>query len=155
MTPEGGMSSQQSDNSIFMDVVGGVNKKGRIYGLGSEAGKYKASTSRSFDGIFHSEYEQMKSLVSSLTVENKTLHERLETHEDRFRSNEELIRSSQEESHILREQLYNFMQNFSLSRPFPLPSHADPLPPPPQPPSTDQDNQQEDEYGLDNEFEAD
>src|SRR4051812_41909713 len=43
--PGDDVSSHQSDNLIFLDVVGGVDKKGRIYGLGPEAAKYKPSKS--------------------------------------------------------------------------------------------------------------
>ncbi|CAK8531106.1 unnamed protein product [Lathyrus sativus] len=50
------VSSHQSDNNIFLDVVGGVDKKGRIYGLGPEAAKYKSFRSSTFDGISSSEY---------------------------------------------------------------------------------------------------
>ena len=97
----------QSENSIFYDVVGGVNKKGRIFGLGSEAGKIKPSSSRVSDGISNSEYEQMKIFVSNLSEENKTLKEQLQSHS-------ELIRASQEESRLVREQLRQFMETFSL-----------------------------------------
>jgi len=31
------VSRHESDNIIFLDVVGGVNKKGRIYGLGPKS----------------------------------------------------------------------------------------------------------------------
>ncbi|KAL2333580.1 hypothetical protein Fmac_014793 [Flemingia macrophylla] len=87
---DGASSSVQYENSIFYDVVRGVNKKGRIFGLGSEAGKYKASSSGSYDGISNSEYEHMKNLVSNLSEENKTLKEQLQSHS-------ELICASQEE----------------------------------------------------------
>ncbi|KAJ1399310.1 hypothetical protein SESBI_30411 [Sesbania bispinosa] len=80
-------SSHQSDNNIILDVIGGVNKKGRVYGLGHEA------------------------------AENKSLQDQLQTHEERLRSNEELIRSSQEESLLLRDHLFGFMESFSLGRP--------------------------------------
>ncbi|KAL2347974.1 hypothetical protein Fmac_001974 [Flemingia macrophylla] len=86
-----GASSVQFQNNIFYDVVGGVNKKGRIFGLDSEAGKYKPSSSRLFDGISNYEYEKMRNLVSNLSQENKTLKEQLQSHL-------ELIRASQEES---------------------------------------------------------
>jgi len=90
-------NDHQSDNFILLDVVGGVDKKGRIYGLGAEAGKYKPSTSRSSDGISPSEYEQMKTAISKMSAENIDFKERLKT-------NEELIRASQEESRLAREQ---------------------------------------------------
>lgn len=129
------MSSHQSDNSIFLDVVGGVDKKGRIFGLGPEAGKYKPSASTtSYDGVSPSEYQQMRTLVTNLSDENKSLKEQLQSHE-------ELIRASQEESRLVREQLLQFMESFSLSHP----SSLAPRPNPPQPPPTNQDNQQDDD----------
>ncbi|XP_029128162.1 uncharacterized protein LOC109803761 [Cajanus cajan] len=129
-------SSVQSENSIFYDVVGGVNDKGRIFGLGSEAGKYKPS-STFLDGISNPEYEQMKNLVSNLSEENKTLKEQLKSHAD-------LIRASQEESRLVREQLKQFMEMFSQSSR------------PPQPPPThDADTIQSDDNELDDDHDID
>ncbi|XP_058733399.1 uncharacterized protein LOC131605009 [Vicia villosa] len=34
-------SIQQSDNDVYMNAVGGINKKGRIFGLGSVAANVK------------------------------------------------------------------------------------------------------------------
>ncbi|KAJ1412533.1 putative transposase, Ptta/En/Spm, plant [Sesbania bispinosa] len=151
-TPEDNdSSSHQSDNSIFLDVVGGVNKKGRVYGIGSEAGKYKSSTFASSSySVSAPEYEQMRVLVSTLTAENKSLQDRLQTHEERFHSNEELIRSSQEESRRLRDQLFRFMNSFSLGHSSALPSRPDPH----EPPSVDQDNDEAD-HGFDDELGGD
>ncbi|KEH34277.1 hypothetical protein MTR_3g463980 [Medicago truncatula] len=86
-----------SENFIFLDVVGVVNKKGRIYGLGVKAGKYEPSSSRSSDVISPSEYEHMRTAISKMSAENMELKERLKT-------NEELICASQEESRLVREQ---------------------------------------------------
>ncbi|XP_058781747.1 uncharacterized protein LOC131655966, partial [Vicia villosa] len=108
------VSSHQSDNIIFLDVVGGVDKKGRIYGLGPEAAKYKPSRSSTFDSISSSEYEQMRTVISDLSTENNTLKEKLKTHED-------LIRASQEDSRLLREQLFRFMESFSAGHQPPRP----------------------------------
>jgi hypothetical protein len=105
------VSTHESDNIIFLDVVGGVNKKGRIYGLGPEAGKYKPSRSSRSDGILQSEFEQMR-------AENASLKEKLKAHE-------ELIRASLEDSRSLREQMTKFMEMVSQG-------HLHP----PSPPST-------------------
>jgi len=40
------------------------------YGLEAEAGKYKPSSSRSFDGISPSEYENMGTAISKMSAEN-------------------------------------------------------------------------------------
>lgn len=56
-----------------------VNKKGRIYGLGAEAGKFKHSKATSSHGVSPSEYETMRNLVSTLTEENKKLKGKMET----------------------------------------------------------------------------
>jgi hypothetical protein len=105
-----------------LDVVGGVDEKGRIYGLGPEAEKNKPSRSSTYDGISSSEYQHMRTIISDLSAENTTLNEKLKTHE-------ELIHQSQEDSRLLREQLFQFMAKFSLSHH--LPPHSDPPPPPP------------------------
>ena len=115
------MSSHQSDNNIFLDVVGGVDKKGRVFGLGPEAGKYKPFVSSTSDGISLSEYEHMRAVISNLSAENMTLKDQLKTHEDLIRaSQEESIstreesRLAREESRLLREQFQQFMERFSL-----------------------------------------
>ncbi|XP_020209038.1 uncharacterized protein LOC109793973 [Cajanus cajan] len=128
-------SSVQSENSIFYDVVGGVNNKGRIFGLGSEAGKYKPSSSTFLYGFSTPEYEQMKNLVSNLSEENKTLKEQLQSHAY-------LILASQEESWLVREQLKQFMEMFSQSSR------------PPQPPPT-HDTVQSDDNELDDDHDID
>ncbi|KAL2318603.1 hypothetical protein Fmac_032479 [Flemingia macrophylla] len=139
---DGASSSVQSENSIFYDVVGGLNKKGRIFGLGSKAGKYKASSSGSYDGISNSEYEQMKNLVSNLSEENRTLKEQLQSHS-------EMIRASQEESRLVREQLRQFMETFS-------PGLASQHLHPPQPsPTHDQDDPQSNDNELDDDHDVD
>ncbi|KAL2346969.1 hypothetical protein Fmac_000969 [Flemingia macrophylla] len=118
-----------------------MSKKGRIFGLGSEAGKYKPSSSGSYDGISNSEYEQMKNLISNLSEENKTLKEQLQSHS-------ELIRASQEESRLVREQAEQFMETFSLGL------ASQPLHPPQPPPTHDQDapqskdNESDDDHDI-------
>ncbi|KAJ1424616.1 hypothetical protein SESBI_11572 [Sesbania bispinosa] len=92
----------------------------------------------------------MRVLVSSLTAENKSLQDRLQTLEERLRSNEELIRSSQEESRLLQDQLFRFMESFSLGHSSTLPS----LPNPHESPYDDQDND-EANYVFDDEPGAD
>ncbi|RDY12934.1 hypothetical protein CR513_02215, partial [Mucuna pruriens] len=65
------VSSHQFNNDMFYDVVGGMNKKGRILGQDSEARKYKLVFSiTSSDGISLFEYDQMNSKISNLTEEN-------------------------------------------------------------------------------------
>jgi len=61
-------NDHQSDNFIFLDVVGGVDKKVRIYGLGAEAGKYRPSSPRSSDGISPYEYEHMRTEMSKMQL---------------------------------------------------------------------------------------
>jgi hypothetical protein len=105
-----------------LDVVGGVDKKGRVYVLGPEAEKYKPSRSSTYHGISPSEYQHMRTIISDLSAENTTLKEKLKTHE-------ELIHQSQEDARLLREQLFQYMAKFSSSHH--LPPHSDPPPPPP------------------------
>jgi len=127
-----------------LEVVRGVNKKGRVYGLGPEGKKYKPSTSTtSFDGVSQFEYEEMRTLIANLTAENKSLN-------DKFRATEEMVRSSQEESHLLLEQMYEFMRNFSLGQPSSLSLAPPPPPPPPPPPINQENHQQDDEDDEDN-----
>ncbi|KAK2441843.1 hypothetical protein QL285_013089 [Trifolium repens] len=129
-TPRDDVSSHQSDNNIFLDVVGGVDKKGRVFGLGPEAGKYKPFVSSTSNGISQSEYEHMRAVISNLSAENMTLKDKLKTHEDLIRaSQEESIstreesRLAREESRLLREQFQQFMKTFSLGQ-----SHLPPCP---------------------------
>jgi len=109
-------NDHQSNNIIFLDVVGGVDKKGHIYGFGPEAGKYKPSSSRSFDGISPSEYEHMRTVISKMSAENMTLKEQLKTHEELIcasKGESSLLREqSQEDSHLLREQFQKLRSFF-------------------------------------------
>ncbi|KAJ1442171.1 hypothetical protein SESBI_00986 [Sesbania bispinosa] len=135
----------KSDNTKWVSSKSEMIAKGRVYGLGPEAGKYKSSTIASSSGsVSPYEYDQMRALVSSLTAVNKSLQDQLQTHEERLCSNEQLIRSSQEESRLLRDHLFQFMESFSLGHP----SSQHPCPDQNQPPSTDQQNE-EDDHVLD------
>ncbi|KAJ1415044.1 Transposase-associated domain [Sesbania bispinosa] len=65
-------SSQQSANSIYLEIVGGINKKERIFGLGSQATTLKnSSTSQSIstDGASSGEVATMKAKIDALTAE--------------------------------------------------------------------------------------
>jgi hypothetical protein len=104
------VSSLENDNIIFLNVVGGVNKKCRIYCPGPKAGKCKRYKSFKSDGILQSEFEQMR-------AENASLKEQLKAHE-------ELIRALQEDSRLLKEQMTKFMEKISQG-------HLHPPPPPP------------------------
>jgi len=112
-----GMMCLLTINFIFLDIVGGVDKKGRIYGLGATAGKYKPSSSRSFDGISPSEYEHMRTAISKMLAENMELMERSKTNEELIRASHEESRlareQSQEDSRLLREQFQKFMESFA------------------------------------------
>ena len=56
---------KKSDDAIYLEVVGGVNKKGRIYGLGPVAERYKRVDASSSTSVSTSEFETLKSLVST------------------------------------------------------------------------------------------
>ncbi|KAG5088185.1 hypothetical protein JHK86_000797 [Glycine max] len=103
----------KSNDNVFYDV-GGMDRKGRVFGLGSEIGKYKPSSSILFDGFSSHEYEKMKSQLSNLTKENKNM--------------KEVFLASQEESCLFREQMTRFMESFSLGQTF-QPVQCDPQPP--------------------------
>ncbi|KAJ1437887.1 hypothetical protein SESBI_03312 [Sesbania bispinosa] len=66
-------SSQQSANSIYLEIVGCINKKGRIFGLGSQLATIlkNSSTSQSIsiDGASSGEVAAMKAKIDALTTE--------------------------------------------------------------------------------------
>ncbi|XP_045789490.1 uncharacterized protein LOC123884438 [Trifolium pratense] len=66
-------SNQQSDDSIYMEVVGGINKKGHIFGLGSQAATIKESLkfspSISTDVVQSDKVAAMEAKIEALTVE--------------------------------------------------------------------------------------
>ena len=76
----------QSDNSIYLDVVGGVTKKGRIYGLGSEAASLAPSTSTASEGCSPSEMDFMRSLVADLTSQIQKQQGIINSQENRINS---------------------------------------------------------------------
>ncbi|XP_061352531.1 uncharacterized protein LOC133297410 [Gastrolobium bilobum] len=63
-------STGQSDNELFLQTVGGMSKKGRIFGLDSEASKYKASqkSASSCQGVSANEYNRMRDLVTTIST---------------------------------------------------------------------------------------
>ncbi|KAJ1386438.1 hypothetical protein SESBI_40801 [Sesbania bispinosa] len=64
-------SSQQSANSIYLEIVGGINKKGHIFGLSQVAIVKDSSTSHSIstDGASSGEVATMKAKIDALTAE--------------------------------------------------------------------------------------
>ena len=113
-------AEKKSDDAIYMEVAGGLNKKGRVYGLGPVAGRYKCADASSSKSVSTSEYETMKSLVASLTDANKQLEQKMKTYDDKFESMETFMRA--------------FTQN----------QHS-----PPSPPSPPMDQQNQDDEDLD------
>ncbi|KAH1144053.1 hypothetical protein GmHk_12G035649 [Glycine max] len=97
---EDDVSSHQSDNGVYIDDVGGMNNQRQIFGLSSEAVKFRPSSCT--DGISRSEFEQLRALI--LKEQLKTL---------------------QEESRLVRERWRQFMESFSLSPPFGPVRHSD------------------------------
>ncbi|KAL2319807.1 hypothetical protein Fmac_028776 [Flemingia macrophylla] len=92
-------------------------------------------SSRLYDSISIFEYEQMKNLVSNLSAENKILKEQLQSYL-------ELIRASQEESRLVREQTLATTQAIlpprpqtqspmTQKQPTPTPTTTHPKQPPP------------------------
>lgn len=88
-------STQQSDNNIYLEVVGGINKKGRILGLGSQAATIKAaskaSPSISTDSVSSEEVAAMQAKIQELTaelqqknLEQEMIKQKMEQWERRF-----------------------------------------------------------------------
>ncbi|CAJ2679143.1 unnamed protein product [Trifolium pratense] len=88
-------SNQQSDDSIYMEVVGGINKKGHIFGLGSQAATIKESLkfspSISTDVVQSDKVVAMEAKIEALTVEleqknleQETLKQKIEHWEQIF-----------------------------------------------------------------------
>ncbi|XP_061345137.1 uncharacterized protein LOC133290993 [Gastrolobium bilobum] len=72
-------STCQSDEVLLLQAVGGMNKKGRIYGLGAEAWNYKSTKiSASLSGVSTDEYDHMRDLVTSLSSQNEQLKQKYE-----------------------------------------------------------------------------
>lgn len=95
-----GVSSEQSDNNIFLEVVGGVDKKKRIFGLGPE-GQNQFPSSTQSARISVSEYMQMKTECMQIKAENQILKEQMSG------------------LHANQEKLLKFMEAFSQSHPRP------------------------------------
>ena len=57
-------SSLQDGNTIYLDVVCSINKKGRVYGLGSGTSAYFPSSSNS--NVTASQYEVFTGKVATL-----------------------------------------------------------------------------------------
>lgn len=74
----GEQSAQMFDNDVFLEVVGGISKKGRILGVGSHAYDVKESLkdSRYKDATSSEEVSILKDKVQTLTVELQELREK-------------------------------------------------------------------------------
>ena len=84
----------QDDNTIYLDIVGGVNKKGRVYGLGSGSLSYFASSSNSAipEGISTSQYENLTSTISALNIELQEKDKEIADLRQSFKSLEDTVR---------------------------------------------------------------
>lgn len=71
-------STKKSDDNIFLEVVGGINKKGRIFGLGSQAATVRASMKDSIptDAASSEEVAMLKDKVQALTTELQQLQQK-------------------------------------------------------------------------------
>ena len=69
----GGIMSNQDEFNLWLEVIGGKNKKGRIYGLGSEDDIGSSSTPPSVNSTVDPEMTQMKEEVASLKSQNKMI----------------------------------------------------------------------------------
>ena len=120
-----------------MDVVGGKNKKGHVYGLGS-LGKEFASTSSQRTGASPTpDYVQ---IISNLTQELSAKDTQIKT-----------MQESLDETRTSLHQTQDLLQQFMLQMGFrpppqqPTASAQQPSPSPQQPSSSDQQDQQPEE----------
>jgi len=115
------------DNEIYIDVVGGGNKKGNVYGLGVLSKRFHSSTSAhsttSQTPLVH-QIEEMREIIPKLNdelvtkhVKERTLEEKMEllmeTHEEqseRMHKQDDLMRKQ-------NEQMQQIMQHIQMNNP--------------------------------------
>ena len=100
-TQSGEISSQQPteeiDNDIYMEIVGGINKKGHIFGLGSQAVVVKESLrpspSISTDVASLEKVAAMEAKIEALTAELEKKNVEQETLKQKMEHLEQMIRN--------------------------------------------------------------
>ncbi|XP_061362813.1 uncharacterized protein LOC133306502 [Gastrolobium bilobum] len=103
--------TRQSDNQFYVQAAGGMNRKGRINNLGSEAGRYKASkiSTNSCEGVSASEYDRIRELITNLVTKNEQLT--MEQQETRkcIQTYNDRMHTQEQEMIIMKEQLAQLM----------------------------------------------
>jgi len=119
-------SSQKShvasidDNEIYIDVVGGGNKKGNVYGHGVLRKRFNSSTSAhsatSQTPVVH-QIEEMREIIQKLNDEIMTKHVKEQTLEEKM---ELLMKTHEEQSermHKQDEQMQLILQHIQMNNP--------------------------------------
>ena len=92
------------DNEIYVDVVGGGNKKGNVYGLGVLSKRFNSSTSAhlttSQAPVVH-QIEEMHEIIQKLNNELMTKHVKERSLEEKM---ELLMKNHEEQSERMRKQ---------------------------------------------------
>jgi len=122
------------ENEIYIDLVGGGNKKGNAYGIGVLSKRFNSSTSAhsatSQALVFH-QIEEMCEIIQKLNdelmtkhVKKRTLKEKMEllmkTHEEqseRMHKQDELMHKQNEQMHKQNEHMQLIIQHIQMNNP--------------------------------------
>jgi len=124
-SPQNSHIASIDDNEIYIDVVGGGNKKGNVYGLGILSKRFNSSRSAhsttSQAPIIH-QIEEMHEIIQKLNdelmtkhVKERNLEEKMEllmkTHEEQS----ERMRKQDDLMHKQNEQMQQIMQHIQMN----------------------------------------
>ncbi|RDX89252.1 hypothetical protein CR513_29048, partial [Mucuna pruriens] len=93
-----------NDNDIYLEVVGGKNKKGNVYGLGSLTNKFMHSTRIPTNRIDMSMVQQIKEMRETIDKLNNELQENTAKEKSLEEKVVQLLRNHEEQSDHIRQQ---------------------------------------------------
>ncbi|KAL5131826.1 hypothetical protein HKD37_12G034628 [Glycine soja] len=124
-----------NDDEIYLNVVGGPNYKGNVYGLGTLSKRFSCSksTPSTFIALVEDQIEEMRETINKLNAEllakankEKTLEEKiLQLMENHDHQSQEMRQQMQEQNEQIRqqnEQMQRILQHLHIQSIMPTPS---------------------------------
>lgn len=131
---EGHHSPPPDDDTIFMEVVGGKNKKGHVYGLGQLGDYYMGSSSEmsTHDPV---EVQQLKEVITNLRVEMESKDKNISELQSNLEATQTRMQQQDKRIEEQNERIDNIQQLFKSMIGLQAPQSSQQLATPLQPPS--------------------
>ncbi|RDX66326.1 hypothetical protein CR513_54918, partial [Mucuna pruriens] len=115
-----------NDNDIYLEVVGGKNKKGNVYGLGSLTNKFVHSTRIPTNRIDMQMVQQIEEMRETIHKLNNELKEKTAKEKSLEEKVVQLLNNHEEQSEQIRQQnqqMQLILQHLQLKSLMPPPLH--------------------------------